>query len=425
MTLALSDSQFQAASKIRNGTILKGGVGSGKSRTGLYYYWTVVCGGTVAVNGEGRWSKGPTALDLYIITTPKKRDEKEWEEECVPFGLGAGGSGSDTGDHASSGVKVTVDSWNNVKKYVGVVNAFFIFDEQRAIGSGAWARAFITIAKKNQWIMLSATPGDTWMDYIPVFVANGFYKNRTEFITRHVVFSAYSKFPKVDRYVETGTLEQRRRQVLVEMSVVRHTNRHPVTVPVGYDESTYSDVLKRRWNIFTERPCRNASELLGVLRRVVNQDVSRLGEVLRIAERHRRVIVFYNFNYELEALRTVIGTLGFTCREWNGHVHDSVPEGDDWVYLVQYTAGAEGWNCITADTIIFFSENYSYRVVEQASGRIDRLNTPFTDLQYYFLRSTAPIDMAIKRSRKSKELFSERKYAESLGLPSGDWDLAA
>lgn len=340
--------------------------------------------------------------DLFIITTAKKRDDLEWLDEGSDFGIGR--------SESLYGTAITVDSWNNILRYKDVKGAFFIFDEQRLVGRGAWVKAFLDIAKHNRWILLSATPGDNWMDYVPVFVANGFFKNRAEFVREHVVFSPYAKFPKVERFVGTGTLEKYRQRVLVEMPYARHTRRHVENFVVSYDKELFERVWKDRWHIYEDRPIRDIAELFLVARKAVNSDPSRLGAVLQLIEKHPRLIIFYNFNYELELLRSLKNILGIEVREWNGQKHEPVPEGDTWIYLVQYTAGAEGWNCITTDAMVYYSLNYSYKINEQGKGRIERLNTPYTDLYYYILRSGSPIDQAIAKSLSTKESFNEKKY---------------
>lgn len=404
MAVTLGSHQIKAVEEMQNGNILRGGVGSGKSRAALAYYYTNVCGGKLRMNGWGEMGEMSKPRDLYIITTAKKRDDKDWEKEAISFHL------SPDPTLSMSGVKVVVDSWNNIMNYIEVKNAFFIFDEQRLVGSGAWVKAFYRIAKDNQWIMLSATPGDNWMDFAPVFIANGFYKNRTEFLRTHVVYNNFSKFPKVDHYVETGRLESLRRRVLVEMPYARHTKRHLRNVVVPYDEVAFQKVSKKRWHIFEDRPIKDVGELFIVMRKLVNSDPSRLEAIKDLVAKHPRLIVFYNFNYELDALRTLREELDIPLAEWNGHKHQPIPEGDRWIYLVQYTAGAEGWNCITTDAIAFYSLNYSYKVFEQAQGRIDRLNTPYTDLYYYIVRSGAMIDQAIMKSLAGKKSFNEKDY---------------
>lgn len=378
MSVEFDDFQKDAIRRMRNGCILVGGVGSGKSRTSLGYFKKV---------GEGR--------DLYIITTAKKRDSKEWEEECEPFGFEA-----------------VIDSWNNIKKYVGVKGAFFIFDEQRLVGSGVWARSFLKIAKANQWIILSATPGDDWMDYVPVFLANGFFKNRSEFYREHVVFSPYTEYPKVDRYWGIERLVRLRNRILVDMEYKKPTISHDMDIYLDYDKTAYKQALRTRWNPFRDEPMQNAAELCYVLRKIVNLDASRLEKVEGICLVKERVIIFYNFDDELEALKGLDYVYGTEVAEWNGHKHQPIPDSARWVYLVQYNAGAEGWNCVKTDTIVFFSQNYSYKVMVQAAGRIDRRNTEYRDLWYYHLKSHAPIDLAIAKALKDKKKFNERRFTK-------------
>lgn len=405
--IQLYDYQLAAIHQMKNGCILCGGVGSGKSRTALAYYY--LCeGGEIRTDSYVPMRDFPK--DLFIITTARKRDTLEWEGELSPFLLSI---------HAESNIysnKVVVDSWNNIGKYIDETNAFFIFDEQRVVGSGAWVKSFLNITRGNDWILLSATPGDTWQDYIPVFIANGFYKNRTEFTREHVVFSRFSKFPKVDRYLSTGKLMRLRRSILVNMDFKRETISHHKDVFVQYDISVYKDVSKTRWDPYKNEPVINAGGLCYLWRKIVNSDASRQVALLEIFEKHPKAIVFYNFDYELEILKNLGYGEAVEVAEWNGHKHQPLPDSDSWVYLVQYTAGCEGWNCIKTDTIIFFSQNYSYKVMTQAAGRIDRLNTPYTDLYYYHLKTRSGIDLGISRALKEKKDFNENKYVGSRGL---------
>ena len=384
MAVELFDHQRKALEMLHSGSILCGGVGSGKSITGIAYF-----------------RKGPP-VDLYIITTARKRDTLEWEHECACFGL------SPDRDCSVDQVKVTIDSWNNIGKYVEVKDCFFLFDEQRVVGYGAWVKSFLKITKNNRWILLSATPGDTWMDYIPVFIANGFYKNKTEFCRRHVIYNRFARYPQVSRFVEEKHLNRLRSSILVTMDFQRETVAHHERLVVAYDREKYEQVMRNRWNIFKDQPITESSELCQTLRRVVGSDPSRLETIEGVMKAHPKAIIFYNYDFELEILRT----LPTTVAEWNGHKHEPLPEGDSWAYLVQYAAGAEGWNCITTDTIIFYSQSYSYKAMVQAAGRIDRLNTPFTDLYYYHLVSMSKIDMAISRALRNKKNFNENAFAK-------------
>ena len=402
MAIGLYDYQLDAIKKMKNGCILCGGVGSGKSRTALGYYF-IRNGGKVDTD---HYVPMRNPKDLYIITTAHKRDTLEWEGDMAPF-LISPNSKIDIYSH-----KVVIDSWNNIKKYVDVRNAFFIFDEQRVVGSGTWVKTFLKITKSNEWILLSATPGDTWSDYIPVFIANGFYRNRGEFIDEHVVYSRFSKYPKIDKYINESKLYTLRNSILVYMSYKRPTVSHHEDVICGYDQKLYKEVMRSRWNIFENKPLVNAADLCLLLRKIVNSDESRQLEVLRLVKEHPKSIIFYNFDYELDILRSLDYGEGVKVAEWNGHEHQKIPDGDKWVYLVQYAAGCEGWNSTQTDTVIFYSQNYSYKVMVQASGRIDRLNTSYTHLYYYHLKSPASIDIAISRALNSKKKFNENKFVK-------------
>lgn len=403
MAVELYEHQKEAIEKLKNGNILVGGVGSGKSRTGLGYYYKD-CGGKIQINGEGGFSPFKKPMDLYIITTARKRDCKEWEVECAPFLL------STNREESVCGVCVTIDSWNNIEKYASVKDAFFLFDEQRVIGSGAWVKAFLKITKNNRWILLSATPGDTWLDYVPVFIANGFYKNRTEFIRSHVVYSNFTKFPKIDHYIATPLLVRLRDSIIVNMRYEKRTIAHDKNVPVPFDREMFNTVMIKRWNIYDKCPVKDVGELCYLMRRVVNSDPRRIDILDQLLNLHPKSIVFYNFNYERDLLLELAKEKNIPVAQWNGHKHEQIPKTNNWMYIVQYAAGAEGWNCIETDTIIFFSQNYSYKATIQAAGRIDRLNTPFSDLYYFYLRSNSMIDLAIQKAFDNKRDFNEHRF---------------
>ena len=391
--------QVAAVKKMHNGCILNGGVGSGKSRTGLYYYFSQ-CGGRI----DETYHKMTNPKDLYIITTAQKRDNKEWELELAHYLL------STHPELNSYKNIVIVDSWQNIKKYKKVIGAFFIFDEDHVTGKGTWVKSFYEIAKKNKWIILSATPGDTWEQYIPVFVANGFYRNRSDFTQQHIVWSPYTKYPKIQKYINTGTLIRHRNELLVDMPFDRHTVQHHTDVHVEYNIPLYKETFKNRWDPYHQRPFQNAAALCYTLRKIVNSDASRQIKLLEYLEDIDKAIIFYNFDYEREILMNLGYKPGTEIAEWSGWAHQEIPKSKYWVYLVNYNAGAEGWNCIETDTIIFYSQNYSYKLMLQAAGRIDRRNTLYKDLHYFHFKSFAPIDIAISRAQKEKKNFNESKW---------------
>lgn len=420
MPATLRDYQNDALTNMRNGCILNGGTGSGKSRTSLAYYFNLY-GGTVYYykkDADDRYSDGPyvhetnekvdrplykgmiNPPDLYIITVAKKRDDEEWEEELVNFRLYP----------TIYNHKIVIDSWNNIRKYEEIKNAFFIFDEQKVSGYGAWVKSFLKIVKNNNWILLSATPGDKWEDYLPVFIANGFVKNKTDFNRKHVIFNQYvTKYPKVEKYINVGELNKYRRAVLIKMDFERTTVQHHEHIVCSYDKPLYDYAKKERWDVFNNSPMENATQYCLCLRRIVNSSPDRQVKLLDVIEEHPKAIIFYNYEYELDILRNLFKD--YPCAEWNGHMHQPVPTGDKWVYLVQYIAGSEAWNCITTDTTIFFSQNYSYKIMEQASGRIDRANTKFTDLYYYHFRSDCDIENRIRQALRRKKKFNEASFA--------------
>ena len=403
--MELYDHQVEVLDKIRNGSILCGGVGSGKSITSLAYYY--ICNGG-KIKYRRLYGRMVEPKDLYIITTAKKRDTLEWDKELANFGMST--------DPEVNGYsnKIVIDSWNNIQKYADITGAFFIFDEQRVVGYGAWSKTFIKISRANKWILLTATPGDTWSDYIPVFIANGFYKNKTQFNNEHVMFKRFSTYPIIERYVDVRRLEMYKSKILIEMKYQTEAEINNIDIYCDYDKDKYRVLVKNRYDFEKDEPIESVSRLCYLMRKIANSDPSRLIEVSNILNKSPKVIIFYNFDYELDMLKLYFKNKVFIA-EWNGHRHDPVPiQKKSWMYLVQYSAGAEGWNCVDTDTIIFYSQTYSYKTLVQSKGRIDRLNTPFDKLYYYHLKSRASIDISISRALASKKQFNETKTFNSL-----------
>ena len=407
--ITLRDDQIEAVNKLRNGNILCGDTGSGKSLVSLAYYYKI--NGGKIVEGQMR-DLLENPCDLVIITTAKKRDTAEWDSEMKAIYMSSNPDCNAYHNH------VVVDSWNNIGKYIATKNAFFIFDEQRVVGTGAWVKAFYKIVKNNRWILLSATPGDRWEDYIPVFVANGFYPNKTAFAREHLIYNNFVSFPSVKGYLGTKKLERLRKEILVDINYVAGTVQHHEYIIVPYDRDAYREVLRTRVSPFKTiklfddeipKPIDNASEFCSVLRRIINSGTERMEAVNKICKDFKRVIIFYNFDFELEDLRKNNWGNKFLA-ECNGHKHDQCPTCDDWVYLVQYNAGNEAWNCITTNCMIFYSENYSYRIMKQASGRINRANSPYVDLYYWHIRTMANIDVQINRALVNKKKFNESAF---------------
>lgn len=376
--------QEKAVDQLSSGKVLYGGVGSGKTLTALSFY-----------------KKNYSHIPLYVITTAKKRDTHDWEKEAKMVGI----------------EDLTVDSWNNIKDYKNVYNSFFIFDEQRAVGYGAWGKNFIKICHLNAWLMLSGTPGDNWTDYMVLFIANNWYKNKTDFENQHVEYDRFAKFPKIKAYHNVGKLQHLRTELLVKMDMTRETERERIDIVTGYNQPLYRSITQTRQDPDTGRPFQSASGYTQCMRKLVSTSQDRIERVTKLIQFLDRPIIFYNYNYELETLLDICSKIdGRTVAQWNGRKHEEIPETSSWVYLVQYTAGAEGWNCTSTDTVIFYSPNYSYKIMEQAEGRIDRLNTSFKHLKYYFVQSASPIDRAVFKAIEKKRRFNEAAWAkESLG----------
>lgn len=395
----LYPNQEDALSRMHNACVLRGDVGTGKSITGLAYVYIKELGGSIKPFKEPTISK-----DLYIITTAQKRDSLEWDKELLRFGL------STNKDESINGIKCTIDSWNNIKKYTKIYGAIFIFDEQHALNWGAWGKSFVRISRRNHWILLTGTPGDSWKDFMPIFIACGFYKNKTDFNMQHVVLKPYMNYPVIDHYVNQGKLLKCKRQVLVEMESERKVEKKKFKVNCNYSKEKYKLVWRSRWNPYDDCPIEETGKLCYLLRRIVNEDEDRIKNLFKVLDEHPRSIIFYNFSPELHLLEKRCKENRFKVAGWNGEHHDPLPEGDKWVYLCQYTAASEGWNCIATDTIIFYSLSYSYKQMVQAAGRIDRTNTPFKVLYYFYLESFAPIDLAIKKALLTKRNFNEKHF---------------
>jgi hypothetical protein len=386
--MELMEHQKEALEFLGNGKILYGGVGAGKSAVALAYYM-----------------KREAPREIIVITTAKKRDSLDWMGEAAKFGIGCEEDGTVAG-------LLTIDSWNNIGRYLEVEDAFFIFDEQRLVGHGAWVKNFLKIVKNNRWILLSATPGDTWLDYAPVFIANGWYKNITDFKREHVIYAPYVRFPQVVGYLGEARLERLRNKILVEMPYLKHTTRILNFLSVGHDKEAIKAVRRNRWNIYEDRPIKDASELWRVMRRIINSDPSRFEAIQFLMKFHPRLIVFYNFDYELDMLRWLGDKT--TVAEWNGHRKQPVPDTDEWIYLVQYASGGEGWNCTATNAMVLYSLTYSYKNYIQSQGRIDRLNTEYTDLYYYILTSSAYVDNVVMKALQNKKSFNEKSVVKML-----------
>lgn len=88
-----------------------------------------------------------------------------------------------------------------------------------------------------------------------------------------------------------------------------------------------------------------------------------------------RLIVFYNFNSELERLKEICEKFDKPTSEVNGAKHDltNYNDCDNSVTLVQYQAGSMGINLQLSNKIIYFTPPLSSELFEQSKKRIHRI----------------------------------------------------
>lgn len=381
MAVTFKDYQKRAINQMHNGCILCGGVGAGKSLTSLGYIDKVYPSGTV-----------------YIITPARKRNTGEWFDDIRKNDMDE--------------TRFVVDSWNNLSKYKDVKDAFFLFDEQKVSGKGTWAKSLIRIAKSNQWILLSATPGDTYDDYATVLIANGFVRNRTTWYDEYCVTKSQPFFHIVD-HKNKDVIDMMIRRIFIKMDYQSDKKRIERVIPIqARSAGEEKEILMTHKAPGAQMPFTTFAAAIAYVR-MNCYDKSKKTEALRkIIEKHKKIIVFYNFLSEkLEIERAAIDA-NVTINFYNGQRHDPIPDTDEWVYGVQYNSGAEAWNCITTNAMVFYSPNYSYKTMEQAHGRIDRVNSPYECLYYYMLLNELNIDNKVMNALSSKKDFNEKMLEE-------------
>ena len=112
----------------------------------------------------------------------------------------------------------------------------------------------------------------------------------SQLIRSHVIFNRFVKYPKVEAYIDTWKLTENRQKILVHMHYEKKTKHVIKLMYASYDESLYKFVSEKRWNVYTDKPIKNISELCYVWRKIVNDDKSREDIIGRIIEEKRKVI---------------------------------------------------------------------------------------------------------------------------------------
>lgn len=124
-----------------------------------------------------------------------------------------------------------------------------------------------------------------------------------------------------------------------------------------------------------------------------------------------RLIVFYNFNAELDALKHISDILGRVSSIVNGKYKDlyAYDQKNDSVTFLQYQAGAMGLNLQKANKIVYFTPPLSSELFEQSKKRIHRIgqNKPCF---YYYLICKSSVEEKIYRTLKMRKDYTEALF---------------
>lgn len=124
-----------------------------------------------------------------------------------------------------------------------------------------------------------------------------------------------------------------------------------------------------------------------------------------------RMVIFYNFNAELEQLKVICEELDKPISQVNGSVKDldNFENIDNTVLLVQYQAGAMGLNLQKANKIIYFSLTESSDLFEQSKKRIHRIGTT-QPCFYYILMCENSVEEDIYKSLLLKQDYNDALF---------------
>lgn len=124
-----------------------------------------------------------------------------------------------------------------------------------------------------------------------------------------------------------------------------------------------------------------------------------------------RLIIFYNFNGELEVLRDLCASVERPVSIICGNIKDlsSYEKSKDSVTLVQYQAGAMGLNLQKSNKIVYFTPPLSSEFFEQSKKRIHRIGQDRTCF-YYYLICSGSIEEKIYRTLAMRKDYTERLF---------------
>lgn len=127
-----------------------------------------------------------------------------------------------------------------------------------------------------------------------------------------------------------------------------------------------------------------------------------------------RLIVFYNFNDELEKLSRIAWENHRPVAVVNGKQKDLLPyeNAPDSITFIQYQAGAMGLNLQKANKIVYFTPPLSSELFEQSKKRIHRIGQEKTCF-YYYLTCKGSIEEKIYRTLAMRRDYTDKLFEES------------